>query len=110
MGQKIEVGDFCDRELAADPYYIRAFVDRENKQVVCHSGKKVLFKYLCVKLSDREICNAEAKKNCLNFGEKLAKRLDLVHSSQIKNEKGISQLNCFYESLPLNESFSGSKK
>ena len=104
MGKKIEVGNFCDKEMAADPYYLRAYVDRESKEVVCHSGKKVLFKYQCVKLSDRILCDSKAQASCQQMKQKLAKRLDLVHASIIKNEKGIKELNCYFESLPLKES------
>ena len=103
MGKKIDVGNFCDKEMAADPYYLRAYVDRESKEVVCHSGKKVLFKYQCVKLSDRILCDSKAQASCQQMKQKLAKRLDLVHASIIKNEKGIKELNCYFESLPLKE-------
>ena len=104
MGKKVDVGNFCDKEMAADPYYLRAYVDRESKEVVCHSGKKVLFKYQCVKLSDRILCDSKAQASCQQMKQKLAKRLDLVHASIIKNEKGIKELNCYFESLPLKES------
>lgn len=103
MSKKVEVGDFCEKELAADPYYLRGYVDKEKQQVVCVSGKKVLFKYLCVKLSDRELCSAQAAKACDYIKGKLARRLDVVHSSFVTNPKGIKQLNCFFESLPLRE-------
>jgi hypothetical protein len=103
MGKKIKVGFFCEKELAQDPYYLRSYIDSEKKEVVCVSGKKVLFKYLCVKLSDRALCSQSAKTSCEFIQGKLAKRLDLVHASFVKNEKKIKQLNCFFESLPLNE-------
>ena len=103
MGKKVDVGNFCDKEMAADPYYLRAYVDRESKEVVCHSGKKVLFKYQCVKLSDRILCDSKAQASCQQMKQKLAKRLDLVHASIIKNEKGIKELNCYFGSLPLKE-------
>jgi hypothetical protein len=96
MGKKIEVGDFCDKELAADPYYIRSYIDKKTNEVVCVSGKKVLFKYLCVKLGDQALCVGDARKSCDFIQSNLAKRLDMVHSSIVKNEKGIKQLNCFF--------------
>ena len=102
MGKKVNVGDFCYREMAADPYYLRAFIDKDTKEVECVSGKKVLFKFLCVKLSDKKFCSQSAKESCGVIQQKLARRLDMVHSSFTKNEKGIKQLNCFFESLPLN--------
>ncbi len=101
MGRKVEVASFCDRELAADPYYLRAYIDRSKNEVICVSGKKVLFKYLCVKLSDKAMCSADPMVACEHIQKKLARRLDMVHSSFIRNEKGIKQLNCFFESLPL---------
>jgi hypothetical protein len=103
MSKKVEAGDFCDKELAADPYYLRGYIDKEKQEVVCVSGKKVLFKYLCVKLSDRELCSALPSKACAHIKGKLAHRLDIVHSSFVTNPKGIKQLNCFFESLPLRE-------
>jgi hypothetical protein len=108
MGKKVSVGDFCNKELAHDPYYIRAYIDREKEKVVCHSGKKVLFRYLCVKIKDRKLCSHDAKVSCSIIQKKLARRLDLVHSSIINNDKGIKQLSCFFESLPLEEKANGS--
>jgi len=98
MGKKVDVGEFCDKELAADPYYLRAYIDREKNEVVCVSGKKVLFKYLCVKLSDKAMCSQEAKVSCAYIQKKLAKRLEMIHASFVNNEKGIKQLNCFFDS------------
>lgn len=103
MSRKIEVSDFCYKELAQDPYYLRGYVDKTKQEVVCVSGKKVIFKYLCVKLSDKAMCGAKAEVTCKYIQKKLARRLDLVHSSFVNNEKGVKQLNCFFESLPLSE-------
>lgn len=103
MGKKVSVGAFCEKELVTDPYYLRAYIDKDSSEVVCVSGKKVLFKYLCVKISDKALCSQKAKQSCEFIQGKLAKRLDMVHSSFVKNEKGIKQLNCFFESLPLTE-------
>lgn len=103
MGKKADVGVFCDKEMAADPYYLRGYIDQTKKEVICVSGKKVIFKFLCVRKKDEKMCNLEAKKACEFIQGKLAKRLDLVHSSFLKNEKGQKQLNCFFESLPLKE-------
>lgn len=100
MSKKVKIADFCDKELAADPYYLRAYFDRTKQEVVCVSGKQVLFKYLCVKLSDKALCSQEASVSCKYIQQKLARRLDIVHAAFINNEKGIKQLNCFYESLP----------
>jgi hypothetical protein len=103
FGKKVQTGAYCEKVKATDPYYLRSYVDKETQEVVCVSGKKVLFKYLCVKISDRNLCSQEAKDSCQFIQQKLAKRLDMVHSSFVKNEKGIRQLNCFFESLPLPE-------
>jgi hypothetical protein len=103
MGRKVEAAELCNKELAHDPYYLRGYVDDEKKEVVCVSGKKVLFKYLCVKLSDKALCSQNAESSCAHIQNKLARRLDLVHSSFVRSEKGLKQLNCFFESLPLNE-------
>jgi len=103
MGKKVEVALFCDKAMAQDPYYLRAYVDESKKEVVCHSGKKVILKFQCTKKSDRYLCERNAKKNCEHFKELLAKRLDIVHGSFTQSSKGIKEINCYFESLPLHE-------
>ena len=103
MGKKVEVAKFCEKELAQDPYYLRGYVDATSKEVICLSGKKVILKFQCVRLLERKFCESQAKVGCRELQLKLAKRLDLVHSSVTKNEKGIRELNCYFESLPVKE-------
>lgn len=101
MSKKINVSDFCEKELVQDPYYLRGYVDEEKKLVHCQSGKKVVFRYQCVKLSDKELCSKEPEAACDFIKHKLARRLDIVDSFFSKNAKGIKELNCKFESLPL---------
>jgi hypothetical protein len=108
MGKKVSVGEFCEKELAHDPYYLRGYVDRKSQQVICHSGKKVLFKYQCVKTSDKKFCQSSPRASCDLIKSKLAKRLDIVHASITQNPVGITELNCYFESLPLKEQTLGS--
>lgn len=107
MGKKVSVSSFCEKEMAQNPYYLRAYIDRDKKEVICHTGKKVIFKYQCVKLSDKSICRPGHRKSCEDLKIKLARRLDIVHTSYTKNEKGIKELNCFFESLPLQDKADG---
>ena len=103
MGKKVDVGDFCDKEMAADPYYLRGSINKTKKEVVCVSGKKVVFKYLCVKKTDVQYCGSSAKESCELIQKKLARRIDIVHSAFTQTEKGIKQLSCFFEIQPLKE-------
>lgn len=101
MGKKISIRTFCEKKMAEDPYYLRAYIDQENKEVVCHSGKTVVLKYLCARTRDKKYCDLTAKSSCEQMQELLAKRLDMVHSSFTKNEKGIKQLNCYFGAQSL---------
>ncbi len=101
MGKKVSASDFCEKELAQDPYYLRAFVSEATKEVICQSGKKVIFKYQCVRLADKRLCGQTAEVSCKEIRQKLARRLDIVHQSFTKNDKGIKELNCYFDSLPL---------
>ncbi len=103
MGKKVNVSDFCEKEMAHDPYFLRGYVKEETSEVVCQSGKKVIFKYQCVRLADKRICSQTAESSCKEIRQKLARRLDIVHQSFTKNEKGIKELNCYFESLPRNQ-------
>ncbi|MGE3610338.1 MAG: hypothetical protein AB7I27_12170 [Bacteriovoracaceae bacterium] len=103
MGKKIKVGDFCEKEMVTDPYYLRGYINQEKKQVICLSGKKVNFKYVCGPRADKELCGEDAKKSCEVVKPKLAFRLDLIESSYDQNEKGLKRLKCHFGSLPLNK-------
>lgn len=105
MGKKVEIGKFCEKELAQDPYYIRAYIVKDSKEVVCHSGKTVIFKYLCAKSTDSKYCDHSAKTSCRIIHDLLAKRLDTVHESFTVNNRGQKQLNCYFESLPVAGTF-----
>lgn len=107
MSKELDASDFCDKAMAADPYLLRGEVDAEKKVIRCYSGKKAILKYQCVKFSDRPLCK-DAKSACQTMKKKLARRLDIVHASVTKNEKGVQELNCYFESLPLKEEFRGS--
>jgi hypothetical protein len=104
MGKKVDVIQFCDKQMAQDPYFLRGYVDELSKEVVCHSGKKVIFKYQCVKLTDKRLCDSAPKISCQEIQKKLARRLEIVHASVTKTEKGIKELNCYFESVPSHES------
>jgi ribosomal protein S17E len=100
MGKTVNVSDFCEKEMAHDPYFLRGYVREDSQEVICQSGKKVIFKYQCVRLADKRICSQLAEVSCKEIRNKLARRLDIVHHSFTKNEKGIKELNCYFESLP----------
>lgn len=103
MGKIINASVFCEKELAQDPYYLRGHVNESTKEVVCQSGKKVIFKYQCVRLSDNQLCGKTAEAACKEIRHKLARRLDIVHQSFTKNDKGIKELNCYFEALPMKD-------
>lgn len=103
MGKKVNVSDFCEKELGHDPYYLRGYVAEASKEVVCQSGRKVNFKYQCVRLADKRLCGQSAEVSCNEIKQKLARRLDVVHHSFTKNEKGIKELNCYFEALPVKD-------
>ena len=96
MGKKVSVADFCQKKMITDPYYLRGYAKKDR--VECLSGKSVIFKYKCRK--NDSLCSQAAGESCASLKQKLAYRLDVVHSSLIPKETG-KQLNCFYESLPL---------
>jgi hypothetical protein len=97
MGKKIQVLRFCDKEHAADPYFLRAVADEETKQVSCISGKRLIFKYLCAKKSDSVFCDV-ASLGCIEIKNQLAKRLYIVRATITKNSKGQKELNCYFDS------------
>lgn len=92
MGEVKDVAPFCDYKEAANPYFIRAIVLKDKKQVECLSAKKVILKYKCEGAKDKLCLDSEI--GCFLLREKLAKRLKTVHESLTDNK---TILNCYYE-------------
>lgn len=92
MGEIKQVAPFCDLKEAANPYYIRAIVLQETKQVECLSAKKVVIKYACDGKDDKHCLDSEI--GCFMLREKLAKRLQTTFDSFTDNKK---YLNCYFE-------------
>ncbi|MFY7994066.1 MAG: hypothetical protein ACOVP4_12280 [Bacteriovoracaceae bacterium] len=97
MGKKIQVLHFCDKELAADPYFLRGIAEEATRQVICISGKRLIFKYVCAKKSDSVFCDV-ASLGCLEVKNQLATRLYAIRATITKNEKGQKELNCYFDS------------
>ena len=93
MGKIVEVSKFCDEKTQDDPYYIRAVVSKEKKEVICKSAKRVHIKYECESKND-EICQ-DKEVGCYLMQEKFAKRLKTDHASLI--HRGTKKvLNCHF--------------
>lgn len=95
MGAEVDVGKFCYKKMAHDPYYIRGVVSSTSKEIICKSAKKVILKYFCKVGSP--ICK-DAELGCFMLQEKLAARLKLSHFSKNSNE-----LNCYFS--PKNDDY-----
>ena len=101
MGTVINVGKFCYKKMAHDPYYIRGIVNSEKKVVLCKSAKKVILKYGCYK--GESLCK-DTEIGCFKLQEKLAARLRLSHHSKsLDNSAGIKVLNCYF--TPKDDSY-----
>lgn len=95
MGEETRVGKYCEEALVTDPYYLRAYIDEENKKVVCQSGREVIVKYVCMLSSDKEYCDT-AEIGCELLREKLAYRLKVNNASVLLNKSGKKELNCVF--------------
>lgn len=93
MGKIVEVSKFCDEKTQDDPYYIRAVVSKEKKEVICKSAKRVHIKYECESQLD-EFCQ-DKEVGCYLMQEKFAKRLKTDHASLI-NKGAKKELNCHF--------------
>lgn len=91
MGRKVEVAKFCDEKEAGNPYYIRAFIDKESKKVKCLSAKRVILHHRCEPSNDKYCEDSEV--GCFLYKEQLAKRLKVAHQS-ISDDK---ILKCYFD-------------
>jgi hypothetical protein len=101
MGTIIDVGKFCYKQMAHDPYYIRGAVNSKSKKVICKSAKKVIIKYECY---DGESLCKDAEIGCFKLQERLAARLRLSHHSiSTLGSSGLKVLNCYF--TPKDDSY-----
>ena len=91
MGIEVDVYKFCDKEEEKNSNYSKAYIDKEFKQVICQSSKRVILKWQCQK-NDR-FCQ-DLDIGCYLFKEKFARRIKLIHSSFTEEKKFI---NCYFD-------------
>lgn len=87
MKKVVSATEFCQKELAEDPYLARGKVIDDN--VECISSSRIIFKYQCDKKSD--LCD-DHEIGCFKVKENLATRLQISHSSVTDN----NILNCYF--------------
>lgn len=97
MKKEVDVGDFCLKAQAADPYLLRGYI--EKNRVLCVSGKAVSLKYEC---KQRDSLCASATFACAHFKSLLAKRLALDQSYLILNTKSKKEISCFFRPQKIN--------
>lgn len=94
MGKTVRVSSFCEKKEASNPFYTRAVVISYDQTVRCYSGKKVTVKWECD--SQNDFFCKDKEIGCFHFKEKLASRLELVHSSIIDEKNNKKTLNCHF--------------
>lgn len=102
MGEIVEVLKFCAKERSVDPYFSRAFVDKERNRVVCQSASRVSLAYLCEKEPD-EFCQ-DKEIGCHKLKNKFAHSLKLQATYFGEAPRG-QTLNCHYAAGSAQEAF-----
>ena len=92
MSEIKDINPFCNHKEAANPYYIRALVDKDSKRIKCLSSKRVILKYQCEGNKD-QYCE-DQDIGCFLLKEKLAVRLKAVYKN-LSKEEGI--LKCYFD-------------
>lgn len=94
MGTSISVLEFCLKDFAKEKKFIRAFVDKTNKQVICEKGSRVTLKYECEKKDDKRCIDSEIA--CFDLKKTLAYNLPLFHHSIIPNKTN-KVVSCIFD-------------
>jgi len=102
MGSIVNVGDYCFKQQAEDPYYIRGLVDNKKNQVICKSARSVIVKYTCSATSSKRYCE-DKEVGCYRLQQKLARRLKTIHASLININDNNKELNCYFAAKNINE-------
>lgn len=103
MGEDVSIVEFCEEKFKNDSDYTRAYLDKNNNQVICQKAKRVVLKYKCSRNSVSSFC-IDAITGCQQIKKILAHNLDTIHKSLIKRDDGSRDLNCYFENdIALND-------
>jgi len=98
MGKIANVSTFCEKKVDNKENYMRGFLDKSKKDLVCETGQKVILAYSC---KDRQslLCS-NSKVGCEDLQKILAKNLKLYqHSLRSDSDSKKSQeaiLHCIF--------------
>ncbi len=94
MGSKVTPLEFCKAIYLTDPQYIRGYIDKSSKAIVCQKGKDVALSISCDK-RDNKFCE-DARASCIVLKDEFAVNLNLVHQTLLYQGAQGRVLNCHY--------------
>lgn len=94
MGKSVKTTPFCEKAGDKDNF-MRAFIDKDKKNLVCQSGERVMLSYHCTD-TESSLCRSSLV-GCEDMQKILAKNLGLYQHSLNKSAKDKKQiLRCIF--------------
>jgi hypothetical protein len=90
MGQSVSAQEFCLKKFHGDDNFVRAFLDDEDKKVVCQFASKAELTYNCEK-GESKYCK-KAERGCDSLRLIFAAHKKLYHAADLDEH-----IKCFYE-------------
>lgn len=103
-GKVVVVGEFCEKEMGSNPFYLRGFINHTKAMVTCWAGNKVTVRYECATINNKSICNTrDSKKSCEIIQQEKAKNLTVLKHEFKKSFLGYTEVHCYFEKTPVEE-------
>jgi len=99
MGKIVKVNDFCAKKPQKGKAFLRGFINKKEKKVICQYGNSANLSLSCETRKTRKYCGAPAE-SCRKLKNYFAKDLEVTHHSRLfANEQ--ETLNCYFGKLNL---------
>ena len=99
MGRIVKVNDFCAKHTQKGKSFLRGFIDKDEKKIICQYGNSANLSLSCETKQTRKYCDSP-ENSCKKLQAFFAKDLEVTHHSRLfNNEK--ETLNCYFGKLNL---------
>ncbi len=102
MGEAVSSFDFCGKQSFSSGSFLRGYVEKSGRRVICESGEAVHLDLACHGRY-RSWCK-KPKHSCERLKSSHARRLELFHVSLVDAANG-QNLRCYYMSSSQNDLF-----
>jgi len=99
MGRILKVNDYCAKQVQTGKAFLRGFINKAEKKVVCQYGNSANLSLSCETKKTRKYCESPVT-SCRKLKNYFARDLEVTHHSRLFKDEA-ETLNCYFGKLNL---------